>query len=392
MDANVSADGLPGETDRRVRLGLIGGAGGAFIGPVHAMAARLDGRFDIVAGAFSSDAGRSRAAASRYGVAPDRGYADFPALFSTEAQRADGIEAVSIVTPNHLHHSAAMAAIAAGLHVMCDKPLAVTLDEARELAATAQHSDAVFAVTYTYSGYPMVREARALIAAGALGVIRKIVVTYSQGWLAQAIERDGQKQADWRTDPHRSGPGGCIGDIGVHAFHLAEFVSGQRVSDLCADLSAMVPGRLLDDDCNMLLRFGNGARGVLVASQIATGEQNALSIRLYGDKAGLAWAQETPNELALTTIDGELRILRRGDAGLSIQANSAIRLPGGHPEGYIEAFATLYGDFHAAICGVGDPAVRAATSIDEAVRGIAFIDAAIRSGGVGTSFGSWVSL
>lgn len=356
------------------------------------MAARLDGRFDIVAGAFSSNATRSRDAAPAYGVAPNRAYGSYAEMFAAEAARDDGIEAVSIVTPNNLHHPVAMAALEAGLHVMCDKPLAITMGEANELAATAHGSDRQFAVTYTYSGYPMAREARALIADGALGAIRKVVVSYAQGWLARAIEKEGQKQADWRTDPSRAGPGGCIGDIGVHAFHLAEFITGLRVSQLCADLSALVAGRVLDDDCNMLLRFEGGARGVLIASQIATGEQNALSIKVYGDRGGISWAQENPNELILASIDGATLVLKAGDKSLAPSSREATRLPGGHPEGYIEAFANLYKDFYDAICNNAAPAALAASGIDEAVRGMAFVEAAIRSGGIDTEFGHWVAL
>lgn len=376
---------------RRLRLGFVGGAGGAFIGPVHAMAARLDGGFEIVAGAFSSDAARSLAAAASYGVAPDRAYASYPDMLAAEASRDDGIEAVSIVTPNHLHHPVAMAALAAGLHIMCDKPLAITMDEADELAAAAHRSDRQFAVTYTYSGYPMVREARALIAAGAIGAVRKVVVTYSQGWLARPIEREGHKQAGWRTDPSRAGPGGCIGDIGVHAFHLAEFVAGLRVAYLCADLSALVDGRAIDDDCNMLLRFEGGARGVLIASQVAIGDQNALSIKVHGATGSITWAQEVPNELTIAGSDGTIRTARVGDPGLSPHALGSTRLPGGHPEGYIEAFANLYSDFYDAIVD-GSPLQTYAIGIDEAVRGMAFVDTAIRSGGIGVDFGSWLSL
>lgn len=376
---------------RRIRLGLVGGAG-AFIGPVHAMAARLDGRFDIVAGAFSSDAGRSREAAPIYGVTPDRAYASYGEMFAAEAHREDGIEAVSIVTPNHLHYPVARAALAAGLHVMCDKPLAITMREAYDLAAAAHRSDRQFSVTYTYSGYPMAREARALVASGAVGAIRKVVVSYAQGWLVRAIEKDGQKQADWRTDPARAGPGGCIGDIGVHAFHLVEFITGLRVAQVCADLSALVEGRLLDDDCNVLLRFEGGARGVLIASQIATGELNALSIKIYGDRGGISWAQENPNELMLAPLDSAPQRIQAGDKALSLPARQATRLPGGHPEGYIEAFANLYVDFYDSICGNASQSVFGANGIDEAVRGMAFVEASIRSGGVGIDSSHWVEM
>lgn len=377
---------------RRCRLGMVGGAGRAFIGPVHAMAARLDGHFEIVAGAFSSDPERSRDAAGSYGVVPDRAYPSYAAMFAAEAERSDGIEAVSIVTPNHLHHPVAMAALAAGLHVMCDKPLAITIDQARELAAAAERAKRQLHVTYTYSGYPMVREARARIARGELGAIRKVVVVYSQGWLSRAIEGAGQKQADWRTDPTRAGQGGCIGDIGVHAFHLAEFVTGLRVQNLCADLGALVEGRLLDDDCNMLLRFYGGARGVLIASQIAIGDDNSLSIRVYGAEGAIFWAQESPCDLIVASSDGEKRVLRAGGQTLSAEAMRASRLPAGHPEGYIEAFANIYNDFHCAVSELSTGAQPGYSSGAEAVRGIEFIDAAVRSGGIETEFGRWIPL
>lgn len=354
---------------RRLRMGMIGGGPGAFIGPVHRIAAELDREIELVAGVFSSDAGRSRAAADIYRVEPGRAYGDLPAMFETERAREDGIDFVAIVSPNHHHFPAARAALAAGIPVMSDKPATATLNEARELAGLVAAAGLPYGLTYTYSGYPLVREARARIAAGALGAIRKVVVEYPQGWLAgEAVG----KQAEWRVDPARAGAGGCIGDIGVHAFHLAEFVTGLRVTRLLADLGAVVPGRLLDDDCSVLLRFDNGARGVLLASQIEVGELNGLRIRVYGEQGGLSWRQEEPNSLTIHHGDGPTEIVRAGDASLSPAAAS--RTPGGHPEGYLEAFANLYRDFARLLRGADAPLL---PGIADGVRGMAFIETAV---------------
>lgn len=327
---------------RRLRMGMIGGGPGAFIGPVHRIAAELDREIELVAGAFSSDPERSRAAGADYRIDPARAYPDIATMLASEAARDDGIDFVTIATPNHHHLSAATAALAAGIPVLSDKPATATLAEAKTLAATVAQASLPYGLTYTYSGYPMVREARARIAAGELGTIRKVVVEYAQGWLAQP---NTGKQAAWRTDPTQAGAGGAIADIGVHAFHLAEFVTGAQVTELLADLASVVPGRALDDDCQLLLRFDQGARGVLLASQVMTGEQNRLSLRIYGDRGALEWQQERSNELTLRDAEGRTAILRTGDMGLSEAAQAATRLPGGHPEGYLEAFANLYRDF-----------------------------------------------
>lgn len=356
---------------RRLRMGMIGGGPAAFIGPVHRIAAELDREIELVAGVFSSDPARSRAAADIYCIDPERAYRDLDAMFASEAARDDGIDFVSIVSPNHHHLPAARAALAAGIPVISDKPATATLTEARMLAALVAEAGLPYALTYTYSGYPLAREARARIAAGALGAIRKVVVGYPQGWLAGEAKG---KQAEWRVDPARAGEGGCIADIGVHAFHLAEFVTGLKVTKLLADLGAVVPGRLLDDDCSVLLRFDNGARGVLLASQIEVGELNGLRIRVYGETGGLIWRQEAPNSLTLHHGDGRAEIVRAADTSLSPAAASRTRTPGGHPEGYLEAFANLYRDFAALLRGEGADHL---PGIADGVRGMAFIATAV---------------
>ncbi len=368
---------------RRLRMGMIGGGPGSFIGPVHRIAAELDREIELVAGVFSSDAGRSSEAGESYRIDPARAYPSLDAMFNGEAARDDGVDFVSIVSPNHHHLPAASAALAAGVPVMSDKPLTATLDEARTLAGLVAKAGLAFGVTYTYSGYPLVREARARVAAGALGTVRKVVVEYPQGWLAgEAVG----KQAEWRVDPARSGLGGCIGDIGVHAFQLAEFVTGLRVTDVLADLAAVVPGRLLDDDCTVLMRFENGARGVLLASQIEVGELNGLRIRAYGDKGGLVWKQETPNTLTLHTLDGRTEIVHAGGPQLGADAAARTRTPTGHPEGYLEAFANLYRDFAAKLRGEAAPLL---PGIDEGLRGMVFIDTAVTAARANAG---WVSL
>lgn len=358
---------------RRLRMGMIGGGPGAFIGPVHRFAAEMDREIELVAGAFSSDAGRSKAAADIYRIDPDRAYPDIAAMLSAEKSREDGIDFVSIVSPNHHHLPAAKAALAAGIPVMTDKPLTATMAEAEELAALVAAAGLPFGVTYTYSGYPLVREARARVAAGALGEIRKVVVEYPQGWLAgEAVG----KQAEWRVDPAKSGLGGCIGDIGVHAFHLAEFITGLTVTDILADLGAVVPGRLLDDDCTVLMRYNNNARGVLLASQIEVGELNGLRIRLYGEKGGMVWRQQTPNTLTIHTLDGRTEIVHAGGPQLGPDAASRTRTPTGHPEGYLEAFANLYRDFAGQLRGEGQGLL---PGIDDGLRGMQFISAAVHA-------------
>jgi len=356
---------------RRLRMGMIGGGPGSFIGPIHRIAAELDREIELVAGVFSSDAARSAQAGESYRIDPARAYPDLDAMFAAERVRADGIDFVAIVTPNHNHLPAARAALAAGLPVISDKPATATLAQARELAGHVAAAGLPYALTHTYSGYPLVREARARIAAGALGAIRKVVVEYPQGWLAG--EASG-KQAEWRVDPAKSGPGGCIGDIGTHAFQLAEFISGLKVTEILADLGAVVPGRPVDDDCTVLLRFENGARGVLLASQIEVGEMNGLRIRLYGEKGGLVWKQEVPNTLTLHTLDGRSEVIHAGGAQLGPDAASRTRTPTGHPEGYLEAFANIYRDFAAVLRGEAAPLL---PGIEDALRGMTFVDTAV---------------
>ncbi|WP_315761424.1 Gfo/Idh/MocA family oxidoreductase [Sphingomonas sp. Y38-1Y] len=357
----------------RLRMGMIGGGPGAFIGPVHRIAAELDREIELVAGVFSSDADRSRAGGEAYRIDPARAYPSIEAMFAGEKARTDGIDFVAIVSPNHHHLPAARAALQAGYPVLSDKPMTATFAEAKELGGVVAEAGLPYGLSYTYSGYPLVREARARVAAGAIGSVRKVVAEYPQGWLAG--EATG-KQAEWRVDPARSGAGGCIGDIGVHAFHLAEFISGLGVTEILADLAAVVPDRALDDDCSVLLRFENGARGVLLASQIEVGELNGLRIRLYGDKGGIVWRQETPNELTIHSIDGSTQVIRAGDAAIGPDARAATRTPGGHPEGYLEAFANLYRDFAKQLRGEPGSLI---PGIDDGLRGMAFIDTAVRA-------------
>lgn len=360
-------------TMRRLRMGLIGGGPGSFIGPIHRIAAELDREIELVGGCFSSDAARSSEAGRIYRIDLDRAYPSLDAMFSAEQERADGIDFVAIVSPNYHHLPAARAALAAGFPVLSDKPATSTLAEAKELAECVATAGLPYALTHTYSGYPLVREARARIAAGQLGRIRKLVVEYPQGWLAgEAVG----KQAEWRTDPARSGPGGCIGDIGTHAFQLAEFVTGLKVVELLADLGAVVPGRLVDDDCSILLRYDNGARGVLLASQIEVGEMNGLRIRVYGEKGGLIWKQEVPNTLTLHTLDGRTETIHAGGPQLGPDAAARTRTPTGHPEGYLEAFANIYRDFAARLRGEPSPLL---PGIEDALRGMTFIDTAVNA-------------
>lgn len=356
---------------RRLRMGLVGGGPGSFIGPVHRIAAELDREIELVAGAFSSDAGRSRDAGVLYRIDPSRAYSSLDAMLEREAASVDGIDFVAVTTPNFHHLPAVRAALAAGVPVICDKPATATLAQAEELATLVRAARLPFALTYTYSGYPLVREARARIAGGAIGEVRKVVVEYPQGWLAG--EAAG-KQAEWRVDPVRAGAGGCIADIGVHAFHLAEFVTGLRVERLMADLGAVVPGRVLDDDCQLLLRFDNGARGALLASQISVGERNGLRLRVYGETGGFDWKQESPNILIQHHLDGRTELVQAGDPSLGADAVWSSRTPGGHPEGYLEAFANIYRDFARQLRG--EPG-SLAPGIEDGLRGMRLIETAV---------------
>jgi predicted dehydrogenase len=361
-----------------LRLGLVGGGPGSFIGAVHHMAACLDTRFRLVAGAFSRDGDKSRRQAEIWGLAPERAYDSIDTMLSGERARADGIQAIAIATPNDSHFTIAKVALEAGLPVICDKPMTATLAEAEALAPIVAASARPFALTYTYTGYAMVREARARVAAGAIGAVRKIMVDYPQGWLAQPIE-DSNVQAVWRTDPGRAGAGGAIGDIGVHAFQLAEYVSGLMVEQLVADLPRVVPGRQLDDDCNILLRFTGGVPGVLTASQIAAGERNGLRLRIYGETGAIEWDHDAPGNLTLRWLDARTEILHSGGSALHPAAQRATRLPSGHPEGFIEAFATLYSSFADAILGAEDEINGALPGINDGLRSMRFIDLAVRS-------------
>ncbi len=352
---------------------MVGGGPGAFIGPVHAMASRLDGRWRLVAGAFSRDPSANQRGAEMYDVSPERCHNDWRDLIAAEAARSDGAQAIAIVTPNHLHVPVATMAIEAGMAVICDKPAATSLAEALALRRTVARHGGIYALTHTYAGYPMVRAMRKAVADGAIGKVRKVIVSYTQGWLASAIERDGNRQADWRTDPARSGAGGALGDIGVHAFHLAEFISGHKVDRLLADVSVLVPGRELDDDANVLFRLDNDAPGVLSVSQVATGEINDLRIRVHGDRSTLGWANTEPERMTQLGAGGEHVVHHSGTAGTGVPT----RLPAGHGEGFIEAFATLYFDFAAVVAGSPRPAML--PGIDDGVRGMAFVEAALRS-------------
>lgn len=378
---------------RRIRLGMVGGGQGAFIGSVHRIAARIDDQFELVAGALASDPVRARASAKELGIADDRAYGSFEEMAKAEAARADGIEAVSIVTPNHMHSPVAKAFLEAGIHVICDKPLTTTVAEAEELAALVGKSGKVFVVTHNYTGYPMVRQARAMVANGELGEIRLVHAEYLQDWLTEQLEASGHKQAAWRTDPTRSGAGGCIGDIGTHAYNLACFVTGLELDELFAQLSTFVQGRRLDDDVQILLKWKGGAKGMLWASQVAVGNENDLTLRVYGSKGGLEWTQENPNQLWFTPYGRPKQLLTRGGAGALVEAGRVTRIPSGHPEGYLEGFATIYAEAARAIRAAEtgrnqDPAVIFPT-VEDGLAGVKFIDAAVRSS---ASNGAWVRI
>jgi predicted dehydrogenase len=383
-----------GGAARWLRLGMVGGGEGAFIGAVHRTAARLDDCFEFVAGALSSEPARARASAAALRLAPDRSYDDFATMATRERAREDRIDAVAIVTPNHVHHAAAAAFLEAGIHVICDKPLTTTLADAQDLASRVRRSGALFAVTYNYTGYPMVRQAREMIASGVLGSLRKVQVEYVQDWLSTPLEATGQKQAAWRTDPARSGPAGCLGDIGTHAFQLAEFITGLDCTHVAAQLTTFVPGRRVDDDVQTMLRFAGGARGALWATQVAPGNENGLRIRIYGEQGGLSWQQEHPNQLLFAKLGSAPVTLSRGGAGVGAAAAHATRVPAGHPEGYTEAFAQLYRDIaeqiHARLAGrAPDPQALLVPTVRDGLRGVAFVAAAIASS---RADGAWTAI
>jgi len=377
----------------RVRLGMVGGGQGAFIGGVHRIAARLDDAYTLVCAALSSDAARAHASTIELGLDPARSFGSYDEMFAAERARADGMEAVSIVTPNHLHYPVARAALEAGYHVICDKPLTPGVAEADELVRLAAASGRVFAVTYNYSGYAMVRQARAMVARGDIGTLRVVQVEYAQAWLAGPLELTGQKQAAWRTDPERSGPAGAIGDIGSHAFHLACFVTNQVPNEVLGDLATFVPGRRVDDNAHVLLRFAGGARGVLWASQVAHGNENALRLRAFGDTGALSWAQEEPDRLWFTPAEQPPRLLTRGGPEMISDAARLLRLPAGHPEGYLEGFSNIYAEVARAIRAARESVAPAADvafpTVADGALGVRFIAAAIASS---TQGGVWQRL
>lgn len=382
-----------GTSANKIRLGMVGGGEGAFIGAVHRLAARMDDCYELMAGALSSTPEKAVRSALALGIRRERAYNSFADMAKAEMARTDGIEAVAIVTPNHLHAPVATAFLRAGIHVICDKPLTVTVKEARALHKLAMKSGRIFAVTYNYTGYPMIRHARRMVENGDLGEIRLIQVEYAQDWLTQRVETSGQKQAAWRTDPKQSGLGGCIGDIGTHAYHLGCFVSGLELEALCADLTSFVKGRELDDNAHVMLRFKGGAKGMLWASQVAPGNRNNLRLRIYGTKGGLDWHQEQPDVLHWSPFGRPTQMLTRGSAAANDAAARLSRLPAGHPEGYLEGFANIYReiatDIIAARKGKRSGREVIYPSITDGLNGVAFIEAAVRSAAKG---GTWVKL
>lgn len=381
------------QSTAKIRLGMVGGGQGAFIGGVHRMAARIDDHFDLVAGALSSTPEKSLASGRELGLDPARCYGSFEEMAEKEAARPDGIEAVSIVTPNHVHYPAAKAFLERGIHVICDKPLTSNLEDARKLKAVADKSSALFILTHNYTGYPMVRHARELALNGELGEIRIVQMEYPQDWLAEPIEQTGQKQAAWRTDPKQSGAGGSTGDIGTHAYNLGCFVSGLELDELAADVHTFVAGRKLDDNAHVMLRFKGGAKGMLWCSQVATGHENGLKLRVYGSRGGIEWTQADPNYLWFTRLGEPKQLITRAGAGAGTSAARVTRIPSGHPEGYLEAFATIYTEAAAAISAARsgtavDPAVVYPT-IDDGVKGVAFVEACIASS---KQNGAWVKV
>ncbi len=373
--------------NRKIKMGMVGGGIGAFIGAVHRMAAALDGHIELVCGAFSSDGGRSSLTGKELGIHPSRVYNSYAEMMKKEQELpADmRMDLVSIVTPNHLHFEPAKLALECGFHVVCEKPMVFSLEEATLLQKLVDQTGLIFAVTHTYTGYPMVKQARYMVSNGELGKIRKIIVDYPQGWLSTLLETTHNKQAAWRTDPTRSGIAGAVGDIGTHAANLAEYISGLRITELCADVTTFVEGRRLDDDASVLLRFENGAKGALLVSQISAGEENNLKIRVYGEKGGVEWSQMEPNTLTVRWQDKPVELYRAGGPGLCKQAMAHTRIPSGHPEGYIEAFANIYRNV--ALCirarhhGVKpDEVYTDFPGIEDGVRGMEFIYRVIESG------------
>ena len=389
----MAIEGRSDAANRRIRLGMVGGGQGAFIGAVHRLAARMDDQYEFVAGALASTPEKAKASGEELGLAADRIYADYQSMAKAEAARKDGIEAVSIVTPNHVHFAAAKAFLEAGINVICDKPLTNTVAEAQELAALVKAKGLIFAVTYNYSGYPMIRQAREMVKAGELGELRLVHGEYPQDWLTTAVEKTGQKQADWRTDPARSGAGGCVGDIGTHTYQLACYVSGLELDSLLADLTSFVPGRKLDDDSNVMLRFKGGAKGHIWTSQVAPGNENGLKLRVYGTKGGLEWTQADPNYLWFTPYGEPKKLITRGGSGAGAAAGRVTRVPPGHPEGYLEGFANIYTEAARAIRARrdGKPEDKDVVfpGVHDGLKGVVFVEACVRSSASG---GTWVKL
>lgn len=376
---------------KRIRLGMVGGGTGAFIGYVHRVASRIDGDYELVAGALSSRPEVARESGRNLGLADDRIYTSYEEMAQAEAGRPDGIQAVSIVTPNHMHYGPAKAFLEAGIHVICDKPITSTIEDARKLAEIKPKNGAKFLLTHNYTGYPLVRQARELVASGALGKIRVVQAEYPQDWLAEPVEQAGNAPgAEWRTDPARSGAGGAIGDIGTHAYNLLRFVTGLKTDSVAADLTSFVPGRRLDDNVNIMLRFDGGAKGMLWASQVAVGCENGLQLRVYGEKAGLEWRQDNPNYMWFTEFGKPRQLLTRGGSITGSPASSMnVRIPSGHPEGYLEAFATLYSQFAAVIRGEGADYEGLLPSLADGVEGMQFIMASVQSS---QNDGEWTKL
>ena len=373
--------------NRKIRMGMVGGGRGAFIGAVHRMAAAIDGEIELVCGAFSSNPKKSKLSGQDLYLPADRVYGSYEEMIKKEKELPEGerMDFVSIVTPNHLHFAPAKMALENGFHVVCDKPVCFDLKEAKALQKIVKKTGLIFALTHNYTGYPMVKQARMMVAKGKIGEIRKIVVAYPQGWLSTKLEDSEQKQAAWRTDPKKSGIAGAMGDIGTHAENLAEYISGLQIKKICADLTAMVPGRQLDDDGNVLLEFDNGAKGILYASQISAGEENNLSINIYGTKAGLEWRQMEPNSLVVKWLDKPMEIMRTGVGNLYPEAQEHTRIPAGHPEGYLEAFGNIYRNFakcvRARLNGKKSKAIYTDfPGIEDGVRGMLFIEKVVASG------------
>jgi predicted dehydrogenase len=374
-------------TNRKLNMGMVGGGTDAFIGAIHRLAALMDNQIELVCGCFSVDPEISKQSGKQYFLPEERVYGTYQEMFAKEAQLPEGerMDFVSIVTPNFVHFDPAMMALNSGFNVVLDKPITFTLDEAIQLKKKIDETGLTFALTHTYSGYPAVKHARQMVADGAFGKIRKIFVEYPQGWLSSKLEDAGNAQASWRTDPKRSGKAGCMGDIGTHAHHLAEYMTGLKVIELCAELNVFVPGRLLDDDGAVLMRFDNGARGILMATQIAAGEENAIRIRVYGDKGGLEWAQMEPNSLILKWLDAPMQVMRVGTSMHSSAATHNTRTPGGHPEGYLEAFANIYRNFSLTVRARANGKKPTAEMLDfpgveDGIRGMQFIDTVVGAG------------